>query len=429
LTRDGSAGYGIFLLIGTLLACEGEVPQPRQNALLVNVQNVPTRTVRLTVAGKLDGKPSKEQKEIPAPYQRFAVPFASEVNGHLSLDLKAFDSDGCLQGTANVQTTLPTDGLRELSVAISAQSPRKCGSLAPCKDGSVCPFTPQLTAENLWAMWMNSPSDIWAVGENMTALHYDGVTWHSSQLPALTSPSSLFGVWASDANNVWAVGSSGRTFRYDGTRWSNMLNGAAVGDIFYSVWGVSPNDVWAVGKPATTTTNTFWHWNGTSWNRDNPPGTMGTLFSVYATATDNIYVSGPAGLILRWDGTIWSQVNPAPTTRDILFLRGTSANNIFGGCTGGIIVRYNGSAWTQITNTSTGGDINGLFVGSDAVYAAAFYAGAPLNNLVKGKPPFDSFAGQQTGVTSYLSSVVVGSNGIGWVAGGLGFIGYFDTRP
>jgi streptogramin lyase len=50
-------------------------------------------------------------------------------------------------------------------------------------------------------------------------------------------------------------------------------------------------------------------------------------------------------------------------------------------------------------------------------------------NSIKAMAPYDSFAVQGSSAGSNLTGMVIASNGIGWVTGKTGFLGYFDTRP
>jgi hypothetical protein len=107
---------------------------------------------------------------------------------------------------------------------------------------------------DFYGIWGSSGSDVFAVGEYGTILHYDGTSW-SSMVSGTTN--HLTGVWGSSGNDVFAMGEYGVILHYDGSSWSFMeidttynLNG---------VWGSSGSDVFAVGYAGT-----IFHYDGPS---------------------------------------------------------------------------------------------------------------------------------------------------------------------
>ena len=62
-------------------------------------------------------------------------------------------------------------------------------------------------------MWGSSASDVFAVGQNGTILHYDGSSW--SSMSSGTS-NELLGVWGSSASDAFAVGSWSTILDYSG---------------------------------------------------------------------------------------------------------------------------------------------------------------------------------------------------------------------
>jgi len=56
-------------------------------------------------------------------------------------------------------------------------------------------------------VWGSSPTDIWAVGDEATIVHYDGTSWSLSTVALAPGIVPDFrGVWGSGADDVWAVG-------------------------------------------------------------------------------------------------------------------------------------------------------------------------------------------------------------------------------
>ena len=69
---------------------------------------------------------------------------------------------------------------------------------------------------NLRGLWGGSGTDVFAVGDGGTILHYNGSTWiNISNMP----PSVLNDVWGISATSVYTVGMTGSIMHSDGTRW------------------------------------------------------------------------------------------------------------------------------------------------------------------------------------------------------------------
>ena len=98
----------------------------------------------------------------------------------------------------------------------------------------------------LFGVWGNSTTDIYAVGETGTILHYDGINWSAMQSG---TSAGLLGVWGSSATDVYAVGETGTMLHYDGVNWSAVESGTEVD--LYGIWGSSSTNVYAVGGQGT----------------------------------------------------------------------------------------------------------------------------------------------------------------------------------
>jgi hypothetical protein len=62
-----------------------------------------------------------------------------------------------------------------------------------------------------------SPTNVYAVGDVGTLLHYDGTGW--TQIPSGTG-TALNDVWGFSANDVFAVGDFGTMLYFDGSTWT-----------------------------------------------------------------------------------------------------------------------------------------------------------------------------------------------------------------
>jgi hypothetical protein len=128
--------------------------------------------------------------------------------------------------------TGPTDDSFDRSVAVATLDPA-----LGCDDGG--------SGQCLWpihAAWATATNDVWFVGREGQALHYDGNSWRVDVTPSGTS---LRGVWGSSPGDVWAVGDQGTIVHYDGSHWASVVSPTT--GTLSAVWGSGPCDVWAIG--------------------------------------------------------------------------------------------------------------------------------------------------------------------------------------
>jgi hypothetical protein len=271
-----------------------------------------------------------------------------------------------------------------------------CGGTC-CSEGQVCsanacvagptPSWQQLTpitSRSLRGVWGTSASNIWAVGDGGTVLHYNGSQWS-----AVTSNTALHlrDVWGSSANDVWAVG-DGVVIRWNGTQWSaapTRENLTAT-----SVWGTSPTNVYvSYSAPSFGAVD---HFNGTTWSLEQSAGALFT--SVSGSSASNVWAVGPVFVApRRYNGTMWS----------------TSAT----------VVSYIRSVWVPSTNAAWGvGDSFGIkqFAGTAWQDVASPISGSnAMAASVWGRAADDVWA---VGNTSSGNVAIAHYNGAGWQLGG-----------
>ncbi|HNI58843.1 MAG TPA: hypothetical protein PKW11_02755, partial [Pseudomonadota bacterium] len=146
----------------------------------------------------------------------------------------------------------------------------------------------------------------------------DNICWENP-LPAGVNFSS---VWGKSKTDIWAVGDSGTVLHYDGVAWSQTSSG--VTQKLNAVFGFAANDVWAAGNGGTVI-----RWDGTKWSSVNS-GTTNNLRGLWGTANNNLYFAGQAATLRKWDGTAFSAITvPAAVAgRDLNAIHGLAANNI-----------------------------------------------------------------------------------------------------
>ncbi len=202
---------------------------------------------------------------------------------------------------------------------------------------------PAPNGNELYAISVVSPDDIWAVG-SMINVSADQLTliehWNGSQWQVVSSPNIqtkynvLASITAISANNIWTVGEADSNKlqtlveQWDGSTWSIVAspNPGKYGNILGGVTAISANNIWAVGQANYTgqtgrVQTLVEHWNGTQWDVVPSPSTgkyHNILLGVTAIAANNIWAIGWSAtnpgatnwqpVVEHWDGKQWSIV-------------------------------------------------------------------------------------------------------------------------
>jgi hypothetical protein len=122
----------------------------------------------------------------------------------------------------------------------------------------------------LWGVWAESPTDVWAVGGNPrdrqgvpVIVHFDGEAWTSFPVPDLDRDfvTALFKVWGTRSDHVFAIGAVGVILHWDGAAWQQVPSGT--GHDLVSLWGRADDDIIAVGGRSN---GVLGRWDGTEWD-------------------------------------------------------------------------------------------------------------------------------------------------------------------
>jgi inositol transport system substrate-binding protein len=208
------------------------------------------------------------------------------------------------------------------------------------------PTRPDLTFKDLSGVWGSSGSDVFAVGQAGTILHYDGQAW--SPMSSGT-PYNLWAVCGSSADDIFAVGERGTILHYDGHVWTSMKSGT--GYMLGAAWCNSSRDVFVVGNLGT-----ILHYDGSAWSPMNS-GTLVWLTAVWGSSDRDIFVAGSRdGVILHYDGSNWSAAQNEVYTGPLWGAWGGSGRDVFVTGDSGTILHFDGSAWSPM-NSGTAGDL------------------------------------------------------------------------
>lgn len=226
-----------------------------------------------------------------------------------------------------------------------------------------------------------SPNDVWAVGDEGTITHYDGVKWQDLKKVTLNHLKRLWGISVSE---IWAVGDAGTIVQIVNGQPRVVSSGTT--ENLSSVWGVNATQVYAVGANATVL-----EWNGSTWSKNTATNAKGTLSAVWASGDRGVWIGGNnAGSLslTRYDGTSWAPVSiPMPSQGpNVVNIRGSSSNNVLVSVNGGLskcILRFDGSSWSNI-NPAEPQVANGIATfGADSIYSV----GEETQIYIAGKKP------------------------------------------
>src|SRR5215831_18736214 len=116
---------------------------------------------------------------------------------------------GCSGGGSNQPTPSKASNTFSPSIAATVNAENLL-----CSADNWCWQNPLPQGNNLSAIWGSEASDVWAVGDSGTILHWDGSAWSSV---SSGTTNALRAVWGSGASDVWAVGDFGTILHWDGS--------------------------------------------------------------------------------------------------------------------------------------------------------------------------------------------------------------------
>lgn len=268
--------------------------------------------------------------------------------------------------------------------------------------------------------WGTGPNDVFFVGgplgnsgRETLALHWDGAAFRE------LSPGGDETFWwvsGSSAKDVWMVGEEGRIARWDGAAFTEHVSGTTA-----TLWGVyafSPTDAWAVGGTPEGGTDEpndiLLRWDGAAWTPETLPGEpLGrSLYKVWGTSSEDLYVVGEHGTIWHRDGSAWTLLSDPPIAKGTLFtVHGCSASEVYA-VGGQDVLRSDGTGFVKV-DVTVGNGVNGVSCGAPGEVAVVGFGG--LKQRLSGGVWLDDF-----GVEPYsdLHAVWADGHGAYWAVGG-----------
>jgi len=263
-----------------------------------------------------------------------------------------------------------------------------------------------------WGIWGSSPDDIYVVGRNGFAKHFDGQKWGNLNLGTYEN---LWGVWGASSSNVF-ITSSRWVYRFDGHTWGRQqVDGQGLGWIwglsdcdvfgfgariyhfdgsswepfpspgepppsrkawgFAALWGTSDSDLFLVGNVTVAGCDGYGihgkiaHYDGKSWTEMvEDAGTQ--LNAIWAASPTSIYVAGgfnATGLVMHYDGQEWSTVF-ADAGAELKTIWGRSDSDIYAAGVGGTIVHFDGTKWSKVLADLRAGVFEDIHGTSDGIW-------------------------------------------------------------
>ncbi|HET6462419.1 MAG TPA: hypothetical protein VFH33_01355 [Candidatus Krumholzibacteria bacterium] len=245
----------------------------------------------------------------------------------------------------------------------------------------------------------NQEFDQFAVGDDGTILHYQGLEWEKV---ASHTTVSLRGVTGINLNTAFAVGDKGTILRWDGAIWTAENSNTTQN--LRAVWGTTVDNLIAVGDHGIILQR-----SGGVWNTVASGSTSANWYGVYALADGEAYAVGDAGTVAHRTGATWSAVTAFTTSR----LRAVWAaprespspphpRDWFAVGDNGEIWQERGSGWTPMVSPRT--DDFYCIAGSDSafVWAAGDADSILFYDGFDWRPKAPRYAGRLEGIWAFV---------------------------
>jgi hypothetical protein len=193
-------------------------------------------------------------------------------------------------------------------------------------------------------------NDFWVVtGDTYgKAAHWNGSVWeeYSFYPPPVDTVWGLRSVWGSSPSDVWAVGDFGTIIHWDGVEWRKV--NAGITTPITDVWGTFANETYLICYDNITTgTSAIYKYDGSVWQKMSTIGVFNYGGSTVWKSPGGKLLAGGRSL-LEFAGNSYQEIFIKGKTRGIVKIRGSNINNIFTAGTFGEITHFDGLNWKDI---------------------------------------------------------------------------------
>jgi hypothetical protein len=180
------------------------------------------------------------------------------------------------------------------------------------------------------------PTQTWATGS--TGIYFSNGTGWTEVHRRAAGNFELWGIWANSASDVWAVGRNGLVMRFDGAAWRSIPSGTTT--YLRTVWGTGPSNMFVGGDNGV-----ILRWNGTSFQGMNS-GTTNSVQRIRGIGPTAAYAYASGGLYLRYDGTSWAPLtaSASPAVDWSLWVNGP--NDIYSSSS--CVNRFDATSWSTV---------------------------------------------------------------------------------
>ena len=183
--------------------------------------------------------------------------------------------------------------------------------------------------------WGTALTNIYAVGNAGTIIHYDGYQFNLMDSPVTNNLNSVWGI----NQRVYVVGDNGVFLYFNGNAWEKITTDSQIN--LNSVWGISDSKLYLVGNEGTVLL-----YNGNSVSPMSSPSNK-SLYGIHGRSDTEIYSVGASGTVITFNGVSWESytIDTFETLSDVY----CDNDNIVITGENGTIFHNMGNGWDYIT--------------------------------------------------------------------------------
>ncbi len=268
--------------------------------------------------------------------------------------------------------------------------------------------TDAVTQRGLNGLWGSSDTDLWAVGDDATLLHWDGDAWTRTVLPAI---GDLTAIWGRSAQDIWVTSTSASLLHFDGSAWS-VVSASGLVEAGSAIWG-GPDGVLWIGAFS----GALYRGTGAPFVSISSPAS-GRIRRIWGSGSRDVWAVSEAGEALHFQGLSWARASlpPAWPGGALRAVFGTAADDVwFGGAQAYQVLHYTGSFSVEDLAARQSGAV--WAIGGSGASDVWFGKGPEWLQLVAGR-----FSSYPDATPTYVRDIFATPGGELWAVGSEGSI-------